>query len=72
MGRAIELHNAALRGLLEEHCGHEVRTDGDSFTLAFHDGVDAVEWCLQVGGRGHDLGQVYADVCAEAQLPGGA
>ncbi len=49
MGRAIELHNAALRGLLEEHCGHEVRTDGDSFTLAFHDGVDAVKWCLQVG-----------------------
>jgi class 3 adenylate cyclase len=50
MGRAIELHNASLRALLEDHGGHEVRTDGDSFTLAFHDAVDAVRWCLQVGG----------------------
>lgn len=37
-----------MRGLLPEYGGHEVRTDGDSFTLAFHDAIDAVEYCLKV------------------------
>lgn len=35
-----------LRSLLEAHGGHEVRTDGDSMTLAFHDAVDAVRWAV--------------------------
>eukprot|EP00879_Flechtneria_rotunda_P021599 GHRR01022766.1.p1 GENE.GHRR01022766.1~~GHRR01022766.1.p1 ORF type:complete len:422 (+),score=112.17 GHRR01022766.1:186-1451(+) len=48
MGAAVEQHNVILRGLLEQHGGHEVRTDGDSFTLAFHDAADAVAYCIQV------------------------
>ncbi|KAF8064653.1 CYR1 [Scenedesmus sp. PABB004] len=47
MGAAVEAHNAVLRGLLGAHGGHEVRTDGDSFTLAFHDALDAVAYCIQ-------------------------
>lgn len=48
MGAAVEQHNVVLRRLLEQHGGHEVRTDGDSFTLAFHDATDAVAYCIQV------------------------
>ena len=25
--------------------GHEVATEGDSFTMAFHDPLDATAWC---------------------------
>jgi len=35
------------------YCGFEVTTEGDSFTIAFHDAFDAVSWALamqQVGG----------------------
>ena len=39
-----------LRGLLDRYGGHEVRTDGDSFTIAFHDAVDAINWCCKVKG----------------------
>ena len=39
-----------MRELLEEFGGHEVRTDGDSFTLAFHDALDAVRYCIKVSG----------------------
>lgn len=48
MGAAVEQHNVVLRGLLDQYGGHEVRTDGDSFTLAFHDAADAVAYCIQV------------------------
>lgn len=48
MGAAVDQHNVVLRSLLDEHGGHEVRTDGDSFTLAFHDAADAVAYCIQV------------------------
>ncbi|GBF89534.1 adenylate cyclase [Raphidocelis subcapitata] len=48
MDDAVERHNQVLRALLEEHGGHEVRTDGDSLTAAFHDAVDAVRWAVAV------------------------
>jgi class 3 adenylate cyclase len=28
------------------YCGYEVTTEGDSFTIAFHDAFDAVCWSL--------------------------
>lgn len=48
MAAAVDQHNIVLRSLLDQHGGHEVRTDGDSFTLAFHDAADAVAYCIQV------------------------
>ena len=48
MDRAIELHNTAIRSMLDEFGGHEIRNEGDSFTLSFHDAVDAVKFCLKV------------------------
>ncbi|KIZ06080.1 hypothetical protein MNEG_1873 [Monoraphidium neglectum] len=46
MDDAVERHNKILRGLLDVHGGHEVRTDGDSMCAAFHDAVDAVTWAV--------------------------
>ncbi len=42
------MHNRAIRQTLAEFAGHEIRNDGDSFTLAFHEAVDAVNFCLKV------------------------
>lgn len=50
MDRAIELHNVAMRRLVDEMGGHEIRNEGDSFTLSFHDAVDAVMFCIKVRG----------------------
>ncbi|KXZ45229.1 hypothetical protein GPECTOR_57g519 [Gonium pectorale] len=47
MDRAIDMHNVALRSLLETFGGHEIRNEGDSFTLSFHDPVDAVTFCIK-------------------------
>ncbi|KAG2436965.1 hypothetical protein HXX76_006480 [Chlamydomonas incerta] len=47
MDRAIDMHNVALRQLMDEFGGHEIRNEGDSFTLSFHDAVDAVNFCLK-------------------------
>eukprot|EP00775_Hariotina_reticulata_P012225 gene12225-12363_t len=47
MNQAIEQHNQVLRRLLDEHGGHEVCTNGDSFTFAFHDAADAVAYCIR-------------------------
>lgn len=49
MDRAIDLHNSTIRLLLDEFGGHEIRNDGDSFTLSFHDALDGVKFCLKVG-----------------------
>lgn len=32
--------------MLCRYCGYEVTTEGDSFTIAFHDAFDAVCWSL--------------------------
>jgi hypothetical protein len=48
MDASLQLHDTVLR-LLLHHCGgYEVTTEGDSFTVVFHDAVDAVKWCLSV------------------------
>uniref|UniRef100_A0A061RZV5 Adenylate cyclase n=1 Tax=Tetraselmis sp. GSL018 TaxID=582737 RepID=A0A061RZV5_9CHLO len=48
MVRAQELHDKCLRHCLKACQGYEVCTEGDSFTVAFHDPDEAVEWCCMV------------------------
>eukprot|EP00798_Chlamydomonas_sp_ICE-L_P026803 gene26803-4397_t len=47
MDSAIDLHNQSLRMMLDEFGGHEIRNEGDSFTISFHEACDAVRFCLQ-------------------------
>lgn len=42
MGKAIEAHNAAIRTLIHEYGGYEVKTIGDSFMVAVSNMTDAV------------------------------
>ncbi|GBF94709.1 adenylate cyclase [Raphidocelis subcapitata] len=46
MNIAQELHDNVMRDLISKYCGFEVTTEGDSFTIAFHDAFDAVSWAL--------------------------
>jgi class 3 adenylate cyclase len=48
MDNALALHDSILRSLLLKHYGHEVTTEGDSFTMVFHEPLDSVSWCLAV------------------------
>lgn len=41
-GRFLEPHNSRMRRLLEQHRGFEVKTNGDSFMVAFERPADAV------------------------------
>lgn len=47
MQRALDTHDTVLRALLARYYGYEVTTEGDSFTMAFHDPVDAVRFFYQ-------------------------
>lgn len=49
MGRAMSLHNNAVRKAAWTHFGFIVGQEGDSYILAFSDALDAVAFCLQVG-----------------------
>ena len=46
MQKALDTHDTVLRALLARYYGYEVTTEGDSFTMAFHDPVDAVSQAL--------------------------
>ncbi|WP_224242569.1 ATP-binding protein [Hyalangium gracile] len=48
MRAALELHDRILRSLLASSSGYEVKTQGDSFMVAFPTVADAVRWCLDV------------------------
>ncbi len=48
MRAALEIHDRILRTLLLSSSGYEVKTQGDSFMVAFPTVVDAVRWCLDV------------------------
>jgi exonuclease 3'-5' domain-containing protein 2 len=48
MDLALQLHDATLHTLMIKHLGHEVVTEGASFSVVFHDATDALQWCLQV------------------------
>jgi len=47
MGAALDVHNRVLRELLAVSGGYEVKTQGDSFMVAFASLVEAVRWCLE-------------------------
>lgn len=46
MSEAMEIHNQVLREKLQITGGYEVKTEGDSFMVAFRTPVTAVWWCL--------------------------
>jgi len=41
-------HDKCLRKCLHDCYGYEVHTEGDSFTVAFHEAEDAMKWCASV------------------------
>ena len=45
--RALAMHNAVLRKAAQDHAGHVIEQEGDSWSLAFHDPADAVGFCMQ-------------------------
>ncbi|DBA84440.1 TPA: hypothetical protein ACH3X1_006072 [Trebouxia sp. C0004] len=51
MDEALAMHDACLRAALHQYCGYEVLTEGDAFTMAFHDPIDAIAWALDVQHR---------------------
>ncbi|KAK9869016.1 hypothetical protein WJX84_000276 [Apatococcus fuscideae] len=51
MQKALNRHDSTLRTLTGRYFGYEVTTEGDSFTMAFHDPIDAVAWCMHVQQR---------------------
>jgi class 3 adenylate cyclase len=65
MDLALQLHDATLRTLIFKHLGHEVTTEGDSFSIVFHDATDALQWCLQVQQvhRGPKMAPAAIAVC---------
>ncbi|KAK9851364.1 hypothetical protein WJX84_006381 [Apatococcus fuscideae] len=48
MSAALDLHDALLRSLLKKFYGYEVTTEGDSFTLAFHEAIDAIAFSIRL------------------------
>lgn len=47
MTKALNLHNAAIRKARWQNYGHTIEQEGDSYTIVFHDAIDAVMFCLQ-------------------------
>eukprot|EP00906_Rhabdomonas_costata_P016879 RCo024248 len=45
---ALEMHNEAIRGLISEFNGYEVKTQGDSFMVSFDKCRDACRFALQM------------------------
>eukprot|EP01065_Artemidia_motanka_P047847 TRINITY_DN7582_c0_g1_i4.p1 TRINITY_DN7582_c0_g1~~TRINITY_DN7582_c0_g1_i4.p1 ORF type:complete len:1354 (+),score=381.46 TRINITY_DN7582_c0_g1_i4:54-4115(+) len=48
MAEALEMHNNLLREEILEWSGYEVKTEGDSFMVAFASPLDCLNWCLSV------------------------
>nr|WP_246357176.1 adenylate/guanylate cyclase domain-containing protein [Pyxidicoccus fallax] len=46
MRTALEVHDRVLRSLLAGGAGYEVKTQGDSFMIAFPTVLEALRWCL--------------------------
>ena len=44
---ALDVHNRVLRARLAATSGYEVKTQGDSFMVAFASVTEAVRWCLE-------------------------
>eukprot|EP00899_Mesostigma_viride_P014704 jgi/Mesvir1/23234/Mv09237-RA.1 len=48
MNDALAIHHKVVRTLLPKYHGYESDTEGDSFTLVFHDAIDALGWAMEV------------------------
>lgn len=48
MSAALQIHNAAFREVMEKYNGYEVKTEGDSFMIAFKRTTNAVRFCVEV------------------------
>jgi class 3 adenylate cyclase/ABC-type branched-subunit amino acid transport system substrate-binding protein len=48
MRTALKAHNQIMRKLLKRFRGHEVKTQGDSFMVAFTAPLDALDWAMSV------------------------
>ncbi|KIW19526.1 hypothetical protein PV08_00098 [Exophiala spinifera] len=48
MSRAMSLHDASIRSLLQRNHGYEVKQNGDGFMIAFSTATSAVQFCLDV------------------------
>lgn len=48
VNRATHVHDTAMRQMISRHYGYEVRTEGDSFLVAFHTAEDALGFCLSL------------------------
>ena len=46
MTTALHLHDNAMRALIREHKGFEVKTEGDAFMIAFRMPADACRFCI--------------------------
>eukprot|EP00899_Mesostigma_viride_P005360 jgi/Mesvir1/14825/Mv05452-RA.4 len=48
MKKALAIHHNVCRSLLPKYHGYESDTEGDSFTLIFHNAIDALGWAMEV------------------------
>lgn len=48
MRQALDLHDTIVRRICGEHHGYEIDTEGDAFFLAFHKGVEACGFALDL------------------------
>mmetsp|Transcript_5163 Transcript_5163/g.9384 ORF Transcript_5163/g.9384 Transcript_5163/m.9384 type:complete len:728 (-) Transcript_5163:204-2387(-) len=67
MMQAQVLHDKCLRERMHECYGYEVHTEGDSFTVAFHEAEDALRWCSSVQTSLHSL--AWPSVFITGQTP---
>jgi class 3 adenylate cyclase len=51
MDRAIDMHNTCIRKVVDDFAGHEIRNEGDSFVIAFHEAEDGVRFALRLQER---------------------
>jgi class 3 adenylate cyclase len=65
--QAQVLHDKCLRERMHECYGYEVHTEGDSFTVAFHEAEDALRWCSSVQTSLHYL--AWPSVFIPGQTP---
>ncbi|KNC47688.1 uncharacterized protein AMSG_03919 [Thecamonas trahens ATCC 50062] len=65
---AIDIHNKLFRELLDKHRGYEVRTEGDSFVVAFHTAAEAVRTAIELQTKLLDL-EWPADVLQDRKVP---
>ena len=50
---ALDLHNQVIRTSIERHMGYEVKTEGDSFMVAFRSVFNAIQFCMDAQQQLH-------------------